>query len=616
MADVEFSLLPVEEELKSRLSRLIKLRWVALECILISVWITEYALQIPLPSRGIYLISLGIFLYNIVFYFYLRSVEKSDTAAPFSRFAAAQIFFDWVALTLLVHLTGGIESPVILFFFFHAVISIILLPPGLFYLVSSLAVAFLATLSILEYAGVVGHVTLAEFAAGPRYQNPVFVFGMLFFFATAIYISTYLATAIIIKLRARDRELISLLEEKKRAFLRTQTLYDLSRTISSTLDIHEVLQLAARSTAEAMNVKACSVRILDHSRKKYELGGAYGLSEAYLNKGPLDADKSLTDALEGKVIFIPDTANDPRLQYPEAAQREGMVSMLVLPMRFKNDIIGSLRIHSAVKREFSDEEVDFASAIASTVSVAIVNAMAYKKVLEMDQARARFTMMVAHEMRAPVSAIQGILRIIIDGYTGEVVPKQRELLARAEARTHSFLALINDLLDLGSDKTAVTESALTPIAIYDVLRKVVGLLEVKTKEKGITVLLDLPTPGPVISEVGGDMEKLFTNLVGNAVKYTPSHGKVEVRVDFGEYGLKVVVSDTGVGIPAEDLPHVFEEFYRAKNARALEREGTGLGLPIVQRIVKRYGGEVNITSEPDQGTTVTVVFPKEKIRFE
>ncbi|RLA94358.1 MAG: hypothetical protein DRG25_02715 [Deltaproteobacteria bacterium] len=224
-------------------------------------------------------------------------------------------------------------------------------------------------------------------------------------------------------------------------------------------------------------------------------------------------------------------------------------------------------------------------------------------------------MMVAHEMRAPVTAIQGILRTILDGYLGEISPRQKELLSRAELRTHSFLSLINDLLDLGANETELVESKLSPTSLKDVLDKVLGLLGVKLKEKNIEIEVETPETPLIISEVEGDMEKLFTNLIGNAVKYTASNGKVSVRIGIEDKSIKIVVSDTGIGISSEDLPHVFEEFYRAKNARMLEREGTGLGLPIVKRIVERYDGKISVESEPNKGTIFTIIFPENKIKI-
>jgi len=225
-------------------------------------------------------------------------------------------------------------------------------------------------------------------------------------------------------------------------------------------------------------------------------------------------------------------------------------------------------------------------------------------------------MIVAHEMRAPVTAIQGILRTVLDGYLGELPPKQRELLGRAEVRTHSFLALINDLLDLGAGEIEEAGGELlTMTSIGEALRKVIGLSEVTSREKNISVELELPETSLVIREVEGDMEKLFTNLIGNAIKYTLPGGKVWVRIEIEDKSVKIVLSDTGIGISSDDLPHVFEEFYRAKNAKSLVIDGTGLGLTIVKQIVDRYNGRIYVDSKTNEGTTVTIILPKDKVKI-
>ena len=606
--------LPVEEELRERIAWLIRLRWVVAAGILVSVWVTKYLLHIFLPEGRIYLICLGILLYNTAFFFYLTRIEKGKSTETYSRFAIIQILLDWLVLLLLIHYSGGIESPVIFYFFFHTIISSILLSPKHFYLQPTLGVSLVGLLAILECKGFIGHVTVAGFVSRSHHQNPKYVLGILFFFASALYISAYFATSILKKLRERDELIILQQRDLRNSHQRIETLYTLSNRISSTLDLKEVLESVARKTTEALNVKACSVRLLDQTRKTLDLGASYGLSEGYLQKGPVDADKSLTEALKGESISILDVTKDPRVQYPKEARKEGIASMLAVPLIFKGRVIGTLRLHRAEVHGFSPEEKDFAFAIANTVSAAITNAMAYKKLLEFDKERSRLMMMVAHEMRAPASAIQGILKTVLDGYLGEVPLKQKELLSRAEARTHSFLALINDLLDLGADEAGLADKEFTATSLGEALDKVLQLLEVKAKEKNMRIEVKTPKVPLIIQEVEGDMEKLFTNLIGNALKYSLPNGKVSIQIGMEDKSTKIVVSDTGIGIPSEEVSHVFEEFNRAKNARRLEKEGTGLGLPIVKRIVERYNGKIWVESELDKGTVFTIIFPRNKIK--
>lgn len=196
--------IPVEEGLKRHVSWLIRLRWIAVAGILIFVWFAKYLFLIPLPERELYLISSTIFLYNILFYFYLKRIERSNSAESFSRFTTIQILADWLILPFVMHYTGGIESPVLFYFFFHTIIASILLSPKNLFVQPTAALFLVGAVVILEYKEVIGHFALTGFITGSDYQNPTYLFGVLFFFATALYISTYLLTSIIKKLRERD----------------------------------------------------------------------------------------------------------------------------------------------------------------------------------------------------------------------------------------------------------------------------------------------------------------------------------------------------------------------------------------------------------------------------
>jgi len=152
---------------------------------------------------------------------------------------------------------------------------------------------------------------------------------------------------------------------------------DVCKVINSSLDLKEVLILITKNIVKLMNVKACTIFLLDKSRNKLEVSASYGLSEAYLRKGPLDADKSIAETLDGKIVLIHDTSNDPRVQYPEEAKREGIASLLSVPMTVKGQILGVLRIYTSEQQDFSDDEYKMISGLADMGGIAIDNARMY-----------------------------------------------------------------------------------------------------------------------------------------------------------------------------------------------------------------------------------------------
>ena len=152
---------------------------------------------------------------------------------------------------------------------------------------------------------------------------------------------------------------------------------DVCKVMNSCLDLQKVLKLIAENIVGVLDVKACTVFLWDKERNKLDVSAAHGLSEAYLKKGPLDADKSITETLDGQIVIIPDAFNDPRVQYPEAAKNEGIASMLSIPISVKDQIIGVLRIYTSEQRDFSDDECEFICGLSDMGGIAIDNARMY-----------------------------------------------------------------------------------------------------------------------------------------------------------------------------------------------------------------------------------------------
>jgi GAF domain-containing protein len=152
---------------------------------------------------------------------------------------------------------------------------------------------------------------------------------------------------------------------------------DVSKAVNSSLDVAEVLKLITENTAAALNVKACTIFLLDKARKILEARASHGLSDSYLKKGPVESDKSISGSLKGKTVLIYNVTNDPRIQYPKEAEKEGIASILSIPMTVKGEIIGVLRIYTSEPRKFSYDEIEFMYGVADMGGIAIDNARMY-----------------------------------------------------------------------------------------------------------------------------------------------------------------------------------------------------------------------------------------------
>jgi GAF domain-containing protein len=159
-----------------------------------------------------------------------------------------------------------------------------------------------------------------------------------------------------------------------------RTIYELAATINSTLDSQEVLRSIAESTTRAMGAKATSLMLLSPDRRELHHRAAFGLSDAYVHKGPLDVDRSMSEALRGEPVAIRDAGTDPRVQYKSQATQEGIASILSVPMRLRSEVIGVMRVYTAEPRDFSADDVEFVGAVANLGAIALENARRFEQI--------------------------------------------------------------------------------------------------------------------------------------------------------------------------------------------------------------------------------------------
>lgn len=228
---------------------------------------------------------------------------------------------------------------------------------------------------------------------------------------------------------------------------------------------------------------------------------------------------------------------------------------------------------------------------------------------ELDKAKSNFVSLVAHELRAPLAAIEGYLDVILDGIGMDDPQKIQKILNRSRERTHALLALINDLLALSRMESGRGAKEREKVTIGELLNEVVEFLRGKAEERQVSLGLNLSEGLPAIWANREDLIRVFTNLLDNAIKYNRTGGKVQVRVEKDEAFIRVSIQDTGIGILPKDLEHIFDEFYRVKNPETRTISGTGLGLSIAKKILEAHDGHIEVESQIQQGSTFRVLLP-------
>jgi signal transduction histidine kinase len=236
---------------------------------------------------------------------------------------------------------------------------------------------------------------------------------------------------------------------------------------------------------------------------------------------------------------------------------------------------------------------------------------ANEKLEEASKLKSEFLANVNHELRTPVSAILGYARLVLRATEGQIAPLQRENLQDLLSDADRLLNLIDSLLDFAKIEAGKMELHLEPVKVDEVIHGAVSTIESTVKLDGVRLVREIASDIPIVRIDREKLRQIVLNLLDNAVKFT-ERGEIRVSASQLNGALKLVVSDTGIGIRQEDLPQVFEEFHRGDSSSTKRYRGTGLGLAIVKKFVQLLDGEIAVESEAGKGSAFTVTLPLEQ----
>ena len=415
--------------------------------------------------------------------------------------------------------------------------------------------------------------------------------------------------------RESETERMRLLQENADV---TATLNEVGALVSSDLDRSNVVQAVTDSATELTTAEfgAFFYNLINESGESYTLYTISGVPREAFSKFPMPRNTEVFEpTFKGTgVVRSPDITKDPR--YGHNAPYHGMPpghlpvrSYLAVPVKGRSgSVIGGLFFgHSEVGR-FTEHHERLAVGIASWAAMALENASLYTSVQEASRLKDDFLASLSHELRTPLNAILGYARLL---RTGMVPPdKQQKALETIERNVTSLTQIVEDVLDVSRIVSGKIRLNVQTVDFPAVVRSAIDSISLAAEAKGLRVetVLD-PQAGPI----SGDPERLqqvLWNLLSNAVKFTNRGGKVQVRLERVNSNVEVVVSDTGVGIAAEFLPHVFERFRQADAGITRERGGLGLGLSIARQLTEMHGGTIEASSSgPGTGATFRLKLP-------
>ncbi len=236
-------------------------------------------------------------------------------------------------------------------------------------------------------------------------------------------------------------------------------------------------------------------------------------------------------------------------------------------------------------------------------------ARAYEAVRQLETARSEYLNRVAHHLRSPLATIERMLAVIAEGRTGEVPVKSMEMLDRARARLQEVLDLARDLLVLSRTREMRRLADRREVDLAAIVRSAAADFGQQAQAVGVSLVVSAPQSAVGVVAHAESLGELLENLLSNAIKYSPNGGEVRVSLTGSADRVELSVADQGMGIAPEEKSRIFDEFYRAANARESGKDGTGLGLSIVKAIVEAHNGEVSVESELGKGTTFRITLP-------
>ena len=411
-----------------------------------------------------------------------------------------------------------------------------------------------------------------------------------------------------------------------------RTLHKLGGTISATFNEQELFNLISEPLILKLGFTSCLVFLIDQKSEKIFCKTAVGCKAEQIE---YLASRIVNEEIINQVVG---ENRHCLINITEQPGSEGK-KFIVVPIIVKEIMNGFIITGSSLcSGKINEQNLEITSILANQIGTAIENVRLYqglwnsqreleiriknrtseldtanRKLKKLNKMKSDFISLVSHELRTPLTSIKGYASILIDEKLGNLNPAQKERLAKISRHSSSLASLVNNLLDISRIESGKVEMNIEQVSIEEVLSGIVDVLNPQLQEKNLALKIEIP---PDIIPVWVDrsqLERVFINLLGNAIKFSPEKAKIAINVLDKEDCIQVDISDTGIGIASDDLPKIFDEFYRADNSINKYKKGTGLGLSLVKRIIDVHNGKISVKSRLNRGSTFSFILPKENV---
>jgi GAF domain-containing protein len=417
------------------------------------------------------------------------------------------------------------------------------------------------------------------------------------------------------EVQARTRELTQSVEELR-------ALGEVSRAVNSTLDLETVLATIVAKAVQLSKTDAGVIYVFDEQDEILQVRATYGLTDesvAAIRGQPAGASDALRRAIhERQPLEIADIDDEPQSPVREIAMRAGLRARLVVPLVGTNRVVGALVIRRKQPGKFPTSTIELLQTFAAQSVLAIQNARLFSEIeqksrqlAEASENKSQFVSSMSHELRTPLNAIIGLTEMMVKNAARFGTEKAQEPLQRVNRAGTHLLELINQVLDLSKIEAGKLELNPQTVQLIPIIKDVIGTAGQLAEQNKNRLAIDAQENLGALTVDPMRLRQILLNLLSNACKFTKA-GEVKLaarKVSDGSSFVEFAISDTGIGMTAEQQARLFEEFTQADASTAQRFGGTGLGLAISRKLARMMGGDVTVTSEPGKGSVFTVRLP-------
>lgn len=399
-------------------------------------------------------------------------------------------------------------------------------------------------------------------------------------------------------------------------------LYELNLAAISTLKLDAILQVLADHVEKLFPQAATTVLLVDQSDDLLRKVGCRGIDENIWRAGPdISRNRVLPQLLTNSIIELPDIRG-PMDDLVEAAffARRGFTSYLGVPLVTQNRVIGVLSLYARGEQRYSGEDTGFLRRLAAQAAVAIHNSELYEQIRRQAEALEKanrvkedFLSVMSHELRTPLNVISGYTKLMQEGILGSTSDEQQKALDKISRHSAELLFMVSSIMNA----TKIEADALTLDLSEFLLAELLAELEMLydyPRAKPVRLEWDYPNDLPALHSDSDKIKHILQNLINNALKFTDVGNVTVTARQLGKQAVELTVSDTGIGISAENLPRIFDRFRQMDGSKTRLHGGVGLGLHIVKTFTELLGGTIKVESRLGSGSNFTITLPLSEYR--